>query len=43
MDIRALSFEDASFDVAIDKGSVILLYVSSTLVPVRRVKEPWMR
>lgn len=32
MDVRALSFGDASFDIAIDKGSVILRGFSPALV-----------
>jgi hypothetical protein len=32
MDVRALSFEQASFDIAIDKGIVILYGGSSGLL-----------
>lgn len=32
MDVRALSFKDASFDIAIDKGGVILHDISLSLI-----------
>ena len=32
MDVRALSFEHAAFDIAIDKGSVILHGASSSFL-----------
>lgn len=43
MDVRALLFEDASFDIAIDKGGVILHGISPGLAQTHLAKEPWMR
>lgn len=43
MDVRALSFEDASFDIAIDKGTVTLPVFFSGLISTYSTKELWMR